>query len=57
MHPNGITRRDWLKAATAAGMGMGAFSGRPAFGQDQPAPIDIGARRELFIDRFLDRST
>jgi hypothetical protein len=53
MHANTISRRDWLKTATAIGLGAGLFTSRQSFGQDPPAAIDIGSRRELFIDRFL----
>jgi hypothetical protein len=53
MHSSRLSRRDWLKAATAIGLGTGVLSGRSALGQDAQAPIDIGSRRELFIDRFL----
>lgn len=53
MQPSQITRRNWLKATAAVGFGIGVFSGRSSVGQDKQAPIDIGTRRELFIDRFL----
>ena len=53
MHFSRFSRRDWLKAATAFGVGAGFFTGCQAFGQDQAKPIDIGTRRELFVDQFL----
>ncbi len=53
MYPNEISRRAWLKTATAIGLGAGALSGRQALGQDPQATIDIGTRRELFVDDFL----
>lgn len=53
MHPNHLTRRDWLKTATAMSFGAAIFTGRPARGQDQTAPTNLGTRRELFVDDAL----
>lgn len=53
MHPNRLSRRDCLKTAAAISLGAGFCLGRRSFGQEEQTTIDIGTRRELFIDGFL----
>lgn len=54
-----ITRRDWIRNTTAAGMmGMAGAAWRPAAilaadALDADAVRDIGSRRELFVDDYL----
>lgn len=57
MNTTKLTRRSWLK--TAAAIGAAAVTATPALSSTrarQPAAsdvLDIGSRRELFVDRFL----
>lgn len=54
MNATDLTRRTWLK--TAAAIGAAAVTSTPAVSSTRaqaPAVVDIGARRELFVDRFL----
>lgn len=52
-----ISRRDWLKASAALGAAATQLllPGAPLRGAegDEPDVVDIGARRELFVDAFL----
>ncbi|WP_417747993.1 hypothetical protein [Rosistilla oblonga] len=53
------TRRDWMKTAAVLGIAATGHAGvGPTAGADQPGnvksnPIDIGSRRELFVDDYL----
>ncbi len=53
-HP--ISRRDWLKTATAIGLGARVLTSGQAHAEDVKEPVEIGSRRELFIDGFLIES-
>jgi hypothetical protein len=57
MNANRLSRRDWLKTAGAWGL---AAAGTTVFGptsradeKREEAVVDIGSRRELFVDDFL----
>jgi len=57
MQYENLHRRDWLKssaslAVAAAGGGLG-WSSAAASAADKPAAVDIGSRRELFVDDAL----
>src|SRR5690348_159195 len=43
-----MTRRQFSRAAIGAAWASSAFPS-----PDSPAPVDIGQRRELFVDRYL----
>lgn len=57
MTQNYISRRDWLRSAAALGVATAgsALSTRRSVANDEPQPgaIDIGSRRELFVDDYL----
>jgi hypothetical protein len=57
MNHNGPSRREWLKSTVALGVVAGAARGVVPSAQaettDETQVIDIGTRRELFIDTFL----
>ena len=50
-----FSRRTWLKSVSGLGLTMvgNVFSPANAFAARQPDVLDIGSRRELFVDRFL----
>jgi hypothetical protein len=50
-----ISRRDVLKEATMLGLAAGAatFPAPAKAGDDARQPVDVGSRRELFIDDYL----
>jgi hypothetical protein len=51
-----MNRRQLLQAAQAASVSASVFSGSGRFAAaapDQASPLEIGSRRELFIDHFL----
>ena len=48
------TRRSWLKSTVGGGLALGAggsLLGRSAV-PDRAGPIDVGSRRQLFLDDF-----
>ena len=57
MHATEVTRRDWLK--TAAAVGAAAITSTTVLSSTQaqepaaPKVLDLGSRRELFVDRLL----
>ncbi len=55
MHENSISRRQWFKSAGALGLVSVSGLGRPKRTQaDEKADaIEIGSRRELFVDDYL----
>ncbi len=56
MNHYALTRRHWLQSAAAIGLASSTpiFSSRQATAADTDSPtVDIGTRRELFVDDFL----
>ncbi len=55
MNQMSFSRRDWMKSAGACGLVIATGSARSrSFGADEkPGVIDIGSRRELFVDQEL----
>ena len=57
MNPTDLSRRDWLKAAAgwSAAAGAAGLPRAAAAGSAEAAPpaLDIGSRRELFVDDYL----
>lgn len=57
MEKHSISRRDWLKGATALGAavaGSAVYSASAKAGDDaQQSAVDIASRRELFVDDYL----
>ena len=57
MQNNDLSRRDWLKSTAVFGFAVAGANGIPrdasAETDDEGDPIEIGSRRELFIDAYL----
>lgn len=57
MDATNVTRRAWLKAATT--IGVATMTVKPARSSPQAGdtaaskPLDLGSRREVFVDRLL----
>ena len=52
-----LSRRDWLKTAGAIGLAAGGSMVVPSIArgdqQREPTAVDVGSRRELFVDHYL----
>ncbi len=57
MNRTELTRREWMKSAGVASLAAASstalFSLPAIAGESQTTPIDIGSRRELFVDHYL----